>query len=64
MTGGLIMKKSGVYKEKIFVLRYWQEAEGKDWKLSIKDVNTKELKFFGYPKLLLNYLEETKRAEN
>ena len=40
------MEKDKPFRENLYILKIWQEKECESWKASIKNMRTKEVKYF------------------
>ena len=50
--------KQEIYIEDIYILRHWQDKEGDNWKMSLKNIRTKENRYFGSKASLFSFLED------
>jgi hypothetical protein len=45
-------------QEDVFLMRRWRNHEGDDWRFSLKDVHSGEIRFFSSDKALSAYLSQ------
>lgn len=48
------------FKENLFMLRIWQDKEGDSWRASLKNMRTKEVKYFHNLELFSKYTKNIK----
>jgi len=59
-------KQNKPHKESTYILRHWQDAKAGAWKLSLKNIETREQRYFPRSELFFEYfekLEKTKKTE-
>ena len=61
---GFKVDKDRPFREDLYILRMWQEKEGENWRASIKNMRTKEVKYFSSLEGFVRYAKEIQTIKN